>query len=250
MAKRTFVVSPDYIPKQFLEWHRLNTVFQYDLDEAIALNMPADPAAFETVVRHEHPDIIFANPFDAGWLISEENYQPLAKPVRHADEVVIFSRSGNHMQCIQDLRPNMTFAAICNRGAEMIGLRLLEAANLTKNALRWHSVDYFQAVLRMVRDGEAQAGLILADNFEGLHPTMRTNFHVLVKSALEDISHLFLVRGDDTDLHTRLLNILLKGKRQIRYYVIFREINCPHGFVPMTEEDGLFLADVLETLKD
>lgn len=250
MAKRMFVVAPDYIPKQFLEWHRLNTVFQYDLNEAMELRMPSDHATFESVIRHEYPDIVFANPFDAGWLISEQKYQPLAKPVRHADEVIIFCRADREMVHIQDLQKNMRFAAMCNQDVEMLGLRLLEAANLNKTLLRWYSKDYFQAVLRMVRDGEADAGLILADIFEGLHPSMRRNFRVLVKSALDGISHLFLVRGDDVQLQTRLREILLKGKRQIRYYVIFREINYPYGFLTMNEEDGLFLADVLETLKD
>lgn len=250
MSKRNFAASPDYIPKQFLEWHRLNTVFQYDLDESIELRMPPDPADFRSMVRTESPDIIFANPFDAGWLISEHGYQPLAKPVGHADEVVIFCSADRDMQKIQDLREKMTFAAIHDRGVEMIGLRLLEAANLDKDSLRWRSVDYFQSVLRMVSDGEADAGLILAEVFEDLHPSMRSKFRVLIKSALEDISHLFLVRAGDIDLHTRLGEILLKGHRQIRYFVIFKELNFPKGFSLMDEEDGLFLADVLETLKD
>lgn len=250
MSKRIFTVSPDYIPKQFLEWHRLNTVFQYDLDEAIELRMPPDLAAFEHIVSHESPDIIFANPFDAGWLIRDQGYQPLVQPVNHADEVVIFCRADSEMQRVQDLRPEMNFAAVSDRGVEMVGLRLLEAANLDKASLHWYSLDYFQAALRMVRDGEADAGLMLAEVFEELHPSMRGTFRVLIKSALEDISHLFLVRGDDADLHAQLSDILIKGRRKIRYYVIFKALNMHNGFAKMDEEDGLFLADVLETLKD
>lgn len=253
MKKQTaykFLVSPDYLPKHFLEWYRFNTRLQQDINHPIHLMMPSGQEAYRNLLASEEPDIVYANPFDAGDLIHQHHYLPLAKPSQYSNEVIIFSKKDGDYAKFEDLKPGCTIAAMPNKDIEMMGLRLLEAVDLSKADLNWAVQDYAQVVARMVRDGQADAGLMLAEMYHHLEASTQAQFNILIESALNVMRHIFLIKGHHRTLFHALQQALIHCADKESYKSILSGLNTSAGYTAISTEETLFMMDILETLRD
>ncbi len=136
-----------------------------------------------------------------------------------------------------------------NRDVKLIGLRLLEAVDIEEADLSWDVTESYQAAARKVIKGEAQVAFFLAEIYHSLSRLTKAQLSVLIESDLADISHVLLVKADFSDsqiLLEALLNLYQDedGKR------VLTELGMPQGFEAMSEEDGEFMIDLMETLLD
>ncbi len=249
-----FMVAPDFPPHAFPGWYMLNTLLQRRSGIGLHLQMPADTREQAALLAADPPDLIYANPFDATALVREQGYRAFARPVGRADEMVIATRADSPLRVVEDLRPGARIAVTDNRDVRLIGLRLLEPADLADADLQWLHADSWPALARQLLAGDADAGFFLADAYHALSRLTRERLHVLVESRLCDISHVLLahprIDADLPVLRTALLGVGSASANPAGDAAVLDALGLPQGFEAMDDEDVEFMIDLMDTLLD
>ena len=245
-----FLIAPDFSPERFAGWHMLNTLLQRRSGIKLHLLTPASPPEQSSLLAGGNVDLVYANPFDAVDMIRQQGYMPFARPAGKSDEMVIATAAGSALQRLEDIRPGSRIALTDNKDVKLIGLRLLEPADLTEALIEWVPVENFQATARLTLKGEVQAGFFLAEAYASLTRMTRSQLRVLVESRISDISHVVLahprIAGDLPRISQALLGI---GSEPADRDVL-DALGLPKGFEPMSQEDAEFMIDLMDTLLD
>ena len=140
-----FLIAPDFSPERFAGWHMLNTLLQRRSGLKLHWLTPASPPEQAALLAGGNVDLVHANPFDAADLIRHQGYVPFARPSGRFDEMVIATRLQSGLQKLEDIRPGSRIALTDNKDVKLIGLRLLEPADLDESMIEWVAVESFQA---------------------------------------------------------------------------------------------------------
>lgn len=248
--KLNFLVAPDFPPERFGGWHMLNTLLQSRSGLHLHLLTPATPVEQGELIAAGGVDMIYANPFDASELIRKLGYTAFARPVDKADEMVIACSAKSTATRVEDLRPGCRIAVTDNRDVRLIGLRLLEAADLTEADIHWVLTDTFQGCARLAIKGEVDAAFFMADTYHALSRITRSQLTVLVESALADITHVLLAHSGIAAQVPALLAALAGIGSAPADKEVLEALGTPGGFAPMQEEESEFMLDLMETLLD
>jgi phosphonate transport system substrate-binding protein len=248
--KLNFLIAPDFSPEHFGGWHLLNTVLQKRTGIHLHLVTPATAHEQADMLASGHADIVYANPFDAADMIRNLGYVPFARPAQRFDEMVIATRAESPVAELEDLKPGCRIAVTENRDVKLIGLRLLEPADLNESLIEWVKVDSYQAAARRAIQGDVDAAFFLADAYASLTRLTRSQLRVLVESAISDISHVLLAKPlSDVDL-----NAIKRAFSEIGQSAgdqdLLDSLGLPKGFEPMTHEQADFMIDLMDTLLD
>lgn len=244
-----FLIAPDFSPERFAGWHLLNTLLQKRSDLQLHLHTPASHAEQTTKVSSGDIALIYANPFDAAKMIREQGYRAIARPAGKHDEMVIASAANGDIQTLEDLKAGATIAMADNRDVKLIGMRLLEAVDLTESDVIFDIVETYQAAARSVIQQKAQAAFFIAEVFDTLSNLTKSQLNVLIKSDIATLSHVILVK-DDFEHTDALQNVLLSLSEDSDGQAVLRELGMAEGFVAMSEEEAEFMIDLMETLLD
>ncbi|WP_197457556.1 PhnD/SsuA/transferrin family substrate-binding protein [Snodgrassella sp. CFCC 13594] len=245
-----FLIAPDFPPQYFAGWHFLNNRLQHVLSQPIHLLTPANAEEEKAALASDSVDIIYANPFDAAYLVRERNYLPVARPVNVSDEMVIASKSGSTLQQLTDLKPGTSIVCTDNIDVKLIGLRLLEAVDLEEGDIKWQAADTFQAVARKIMKGEVDVGFFMASAYHHLSALTKHQLHVLIESRINDLSHVLLVHPRLAELQTQLQEGFANLKNSAEGQHLLSELGFNDGFDVLKQEDVEFLIDLIETLRD
>ncbi|MDY4338678.1 PhnD/SsuA/transferrin family substrate-binding protein [Xanthomonas sp. LF07-6] len=248
----TFLVAPDFAPEYFGGWYLLSTVLQRRAGIGLRLLMPADAAEQRQLLDDSVVDLVYASPFDASALIRDRGYLPLVRPRGHADEVVIATAAEAPARCVEDLPYGCRIALTANHDVRLIGLRLLEPADLEPERIAWRPASSYAAVARLLLEGEADAGLFLATAYHGLSRLTRARLRPLVESALCDIGHVLLAHPRLGPQLPALRDALLAlGDAAHRDdQAMLDALGLERGFEAMATEDAEFMIDLIDTLLD
>ncbi|MBD9367695.1 PhnD/SsuA/transferrin family substrate-binding protein [Xanthomonas sp. XNM01] len=245
------LVAPDFAPEHFPGWYMLSTALQQRSGLRLHLLMPASADEQAAMLEAGSVDLIYANPFDASALIRDRGYLPFARPRGHSNEMVIATAAGSSLGCVEDLAPGCRIALTDNRDVKLIGLRLLEPADLAEADIRWMPTTSYQSTARLTLNGQVEAGFFLATAFHALARITRERMKVLVESQLRDISHVLLahprVAGDLPALEAALLGIRPGSGNDLD---VLEALGLPQGFEAMSQEDADFMIDLMDTLLD
>jgi hypothetical protein len=247
-----FLVAPDFAPENVCGWYMLNTVLQRRAGVGLHLLMPADAAEQKQLLDERAIGLVYANPFDASALIRERGYLPVARPRGRADEVVIAAAANAPARCVEDLSYGCRIALTDNHDVRLIALRLLEPADLDPERIAWRAASNYAAVARLLLEGEADAGLFLADAYHRLSRLTRERLRPLVESALCDIGHVLLahprIAAQLPALQAELLALGDLAHRQDQ--PLLDALGLEQGFDAMGAEDAEFMIDLIDTLLD
>ncbi len=243
-----FLVAPDFSPERFAGWHLLNTFLQRKSDLALRLLTPASASEQAALVAEGKADIIYANPFDAASMIRDSGYVALVKPVEKSNEVVIATRSDSPLASIRDLQPGTRVALTDNRDVKLVGLRLVEPADLTEADITWQVVESYQAAARQAIQGNVDVCFLLAEAYHSLSRLTKTQLRPLVESHIADISHVLLVHPRIVQEADKLAGALLGMKGSADGQPVLDELGIPNGFVAMDAEEAEFMIDLMDTL--
>lgn len=244
-----FLIAPDFSPERFAGWHLLNTLLQKRSDLSLHLTTPASHAEQSQKISDGTVSLIYANPFDAAKMIREQGYKVIAKPLGKSDEMVIASAASGDIGSLDDLKKGARIAMADNRDVKLIGMRLLEAVDLTEADLTFNVVETYQAAARALIKGDADAAFFIAEVFNSLSNLTKTQLNVLIESNIATISHVVLVK-DDFEHADTLKKVLLGLKDDADGQAVLKELGMTDGFGEMSEEDGEFMIDLMETLLD
>jgi ABC-type phosphate/phosphonate transport system substrate-binding protein len=245
-----FLIAPDFSPERFAGWHMLNTLLQRRSGIQLHLLTPASPAEQAAILSDDKADLVYANPFDAADMIRNKGYIPFARPAERFDEMVIATASESGLQKLEDIKPGSRIALMDNKDVKLIGLRLLEPADLNESLIEWVPVDSFQAAARLAIKGQVQASFFLAEAYASLTRLTRSQLRVLVESRISDISHVVLAHPRMAGELPRISEALLGIGLQRGDSDVLDALGLPKGFEPMTQEEAEFMIDLMDTLLD
>ena len=244
------LIAPDFAPDRFAGWHMLNTLLQKRTGQAIHLLTPASAAEQAQLIAGGKADVVYANPFDASVMVREQGFRAFARPVGKSDEMVIATGAGSPANVVEDLKPGCRIALTDNRDVKLIGLRLLEPADLTEADIQWQMVDNYQAAARLAMKGEVDASFFLAEAYHSLSRLTKSQLKTLIESRLADITHVLLAREGVAEHVPALRDALTGMAGSPDGQVVLDELGIPKGFEPMSDEDVEFMLDLMETLLD
>jgi len=245
-----FLIAPDFSPERFAGWHMLNTLLQRRSGVQLHLLTPASPAEQAAALAQDKVDVVYANPFDAADMVRDKGYVPFARPAGRFDEMVIATGSNSSLQKLEDIQPGSRIALTDNKDVRLIGLRLLEPADLNESLIEWVPVDSFQAAARLAIKGEVEASFFLAEAYASLTRLTRSQLRVLVESRISDISHVLLAHPRIAGELPRISQALLGIGQQRGDSDVLEALGLPKGFEPMTQEEAEFMIDLMDTLLD
>lgn len=251
MTTLNMLIAPDFAPERFAGWHMLNTLLQKKSGVNVHLLTPASAGEQAELISAGKVDVVYANPFDAATMIREQGYRAVARPIGKADEMVIAAGANSPLNTIQDLKPGCNIALTDNKDVKLIGLRLLEAADLTESDIKWNQVDTYQASARLAIKGEVDAAFFLAEAYHSLSRLTQSQLKPLIESKLADITHVVLLsksvsEEDGKKLLDALLSLTGAGDGQ----PVLDELGIKGGFEAMDREDAEFMIDLMDTLLD
>ena len=182
-------------------------------------------------------------------MIRDAGYKAIARPIAKSDEMVIATGANTAYETARDLKPGCTIALTDNRDVKLIGLRLLEVADLKEPDIKWNLVENYQAAARLAIKGEVDAAFFLAETYNSLSGLTRKQMRVLVESKLADITHVFLLNSRiSAEDSARFAQALLELKGTPDGQPVLDELGMSGGFEVMAEEDAEFMIDLMDTL--
>lgn len=244
------LIAPDFSPERFAGWHMLNTLLQKRSGMGFHLLTPATAAEQAQLIVEGKVDAVYANPFDAASMIRDSGYVAIARPVGKSDEMVIAAGAESPLNKVEDLKPGAKIALTDNKDVKLIGLRLLEPADLTEKDVQWQLVDTYQAAARMAIKGEVDASFFLAEAFHSLSKLTKTQVKVLIESKLADITHVLLVNAATAEHTQRIQEALVSLTGTPDGQPVLDELGINGGFEVMSSEDAEFMIDLMDTLLD
>ena len=244
------LIAPDFAPEHFAGWHMLNTLMQKKTGLHMHLMTPASPGEQAELIASGKVDLVYANPFDSAPLVREAGFRALARPVRKPNEMVIATRADSPLEALEDLKAGTRIALTDNKDVKLIGLRLVEPADLAESDIQWQPVENYQAAARQTIKGEVDAGFFLAEAFHSLSRLTRSQLKVLIESNLADISHVLLANPRIGDQADTILTSLVALTGDADGQPVLDELGIPGGFEALEEEDMEFMIDLMETLVD
>lgn len=244
-----FMIAPDFSPERFAGWHLLNTLLQKRSDVHLHLHTPASHAEQEDKLKNGDVALIYANPFDAAAMIREKGYKALVRPKGMTDEMVIAASAKGDVKSLDDLKKGATIAMADNRDVKLIGMRLLEAVDLTEDDVKFDIVETYQAAARAVIQDKADVAFFIADVYKSLSNLTKSQLNVLIESNIATISHVILVK-EDFDKAESLKEVLLSLDADADGKAVLSELGMNEGFEVMSDEEAEFMIDLMETLLD
>lgn len=242
-----FLIAPDFSPERFAGWHMLNTLLQKRSDVAVHLVTPASHAEQEALITKGDISVIYANPFDASKLVREQGYRAIARPISKANEMVIASSTKSEIKSLDDVKAGQTVAMADNQDVKLIGMRLLEAVDVTENDLTFDITETYQAAARQVIQGKADVAFFISEIYHSLSNLTKSQLNVLIESDLAEISHVILVK-DGFEKANEIEQVILSLQNDDEGKAVLAELGMSQGFEAMSEEEAEFMIDLLDTL--
>jgi phosphonate transport system substrate-binding protein len=194
-------------------------------------------------------DIIFANPFDTALLVRELGFKALAKTQGKPDEAVLVVDQGSSLESVEQLQDGCTIAMTNDPAISMIGMRLLEPADLTEDNTASDVVSSYVVVAKRVLNGDAQVGFLLQEAYEDMSSIIKSQLRVIVESQISVIYHSFLLGPKAQEFKDKLAAAILNMSTEDKGQQALDSLGFD-GFEEMLEEDAEFMIDLMETLRD
>lgn len=249
MQKFNITVSPDFKPEKIAGWYIFNTWFQKKTGLSLHMELYNSFEEQNAAIHDGKVDLIYANPYDAAMLVNEYGFYPLVKPMGKTDECVIVTAADSDIGCIEDLQENTVIATTGDPDINMIGMRMLEPADLDASNTMTEQVVSFVVVAKHVMNGNAHIGFFLKEAYDDLSDMIKSRLKVLVTSEISVIYHALMAGKKLADQRDMLMQTLLGMNADEKAKTILDDLGL-QGWEEMSEEDTAFMIDLMETLRD
>lgn len=242
-----FTISPDFGPEHLAGWYVFNTWLQRVLGIAIHLEIYPDFNVQRRAIANNQVDLIFANPYDASMLVREKGFIPLVRLREKSDEAIIAVSADRKIRAVEELSPGISVATTDDPDVHMMGMIMLEPANLTANNVTIQKCDSYVVVAKQVLRGVCDAGIFLAEAFEDLSSVVRQQLQVLVRSDIQVVHHSLLVGPALVGYSDRIREVLLAMSEDEKGRGVLGSL----GFEAWEVEDQEameFMIDLMDTL--
>jgi phosphonate transport system substrate-binding protein len=242
-----FTVSPDFTPDHLSGWYIFNTWLQKRTGEAIHLEMYSDFAAQREAIANDKVDLIYANPYDAAMLVREKGFHPLVKPESVSDEAIIAVSADSAVQSIADFKPGIKVAFTDDPDVHMMGMIMLEPADLDANNITLETYDTYVLIAKNVMRGQCDAGIFLAEAYDDLSNMVKKQLRILVRSQISVIHHSLMIGPRLADKREEFQQYLLNMKNDEKGPGVLESLGFS-GWIIVDDEEMEFMIDLMDTL--
>lgn len=241
-------VSPDFPTRRMPGWFIFNTWLQRALDMSIHLDLFQDFAEQRQAILADRIDIIHANPYDASMLVRVKGFVPVVRPAGKSDECIVAVAATATTRAIEELQPGCRVACTDDPDVNMVGMIMLEPADLDGSNVDSTRVNSYPLVAKALLKGDADVGFFLAEAFDELSNLVRNQLRPLVRSQVNDIAHVLLVGPRLARRCEDVRQVLLRMAAGGNGASILAELGFV-GWDAMNREDTEFMIDLMDTLK-
>jgi phosphonate transport system substrate-binding protein len=242
-----FTVSPDFSPDHLSGWYIFNTWLQKQTGEGIHLEMYNDFQNQRAAIYDNKIDLIYANPFDAAMLVRKKGFLPLARAVEGSDEVIIAVNIDNEVDNVEQLLPGIKVAYTEDPGVLLIGMIMLESADLSAGNTTSVLSDSYVLVAKQLLKGDADVGIFLAESFDDLSSMVQKQLKILVRSQISIIHHSLMIGPELQHKHSEIQNILVNMVNEEKGKGILKIMGMS-GWKKVENEEMEFMIDLMDTL--
>ncbi|MDD2801058.1 MAG: phosphate/phosphite/phosphonate ABC transporter substrate-binding protein [Methylobacter sp.] len=240
-------VSPDFSPDHLSGWYIFNTWLQRQIGEAIHLELYNSFQAQRDAIHIDKIDLIYANPFDAAMLVREKGFLPLVKVQGVSDEAIVAVNKASAITDVTELSPGSRIAVTEDPDVRLMGMIMLEPADLTTDNVQIKVCDSYVLVAKQLLREDADVGIFLAEAYDDLSSIIKKQLRILVQSQIGVIQHALLVgprlahRRDELRESLLAMNVDEKGRDVLKNLSFDVWAN-------IEDEDMEFMIDLMDTL--
>jgi len=238
--KYVLTVSPDFMPDKISGWFVFNTWLQKQTDSHFHLELYDGFSSQRKDIMADKVDLIYANPFDASMLIREKGFVPLVRPVGKVDECSIVVKSDNPVDDVEKLQPGIRIATTDDPDVRMMGLIMLEPAELDTSNTEQVDCENYVLVAKALMRGEADIGFFLSDAYDELSSMIRSELKVLISSKISVIHHAVMAGPRLADRADELRDVFLNMSADAKGPGVLNEMGL-QGWEELTREDAEFM---------
>jgi phosphonate transport system substrate-binding protein len=242
-----FTVSPDFSPDHLSGWYIFNTWMQRQLETDIHLELYDDFCSQRVATYSNKIDLIYANPFDAAMLVREKGFLPLVKPKDLLDEALIAVSENSSVEKLDDLQANVKIAMTEDPNVNMIGMMLLEAANLNNSNIERSVYDSYILVAKNLLRGNNDAGVFLAGAFDDLSNMVKKQLRVLLRSEIGEIHHSLMLGPKLAPRREEIRALLIEMDQNEKGKGVLDSLGFK-AWVEVDDEEMEFMIDLMDTL--
>lgn len=254
-----FTVSPDFGPDRIAGWYVFNTWLQHACGHRVHLELYSDFAAQRRALQAGAIDLIYANPFDAAELVREQGFLAVAKPFGASDEVVLAVAADSPITVVEDLGApaaggegrggdrDVVVAATDDPDVRLIGMILLEPADLEPTELRTVEAPSYVLVAKAVLDGSATVGVFYRTAWDNLSGLVRRQLRPLVTSEISVIHHALMIGPRLRGWREPLTSVLTGMGEDPQSRGVLDALGIDH-WVAVHDEETEFMIDLMNTL--
>lgn len=243
-----FSTAADVIPTEFPNWYIFNTWLQKATNQDIRLRIPISFDELQQTIQGEKADIVYANPYDAAMLVRDHGFVPIARPDNQTDEMVIVTAKDNPIESFADLPEGTRIALTDDRDVRMIGMILIEPADLDENNVKFVQVGSGVVASKRVINNDADIAFIITKSYDVFSPLITNSLRELIRSQISVINHTLMVKPHVLEKVPNLPKILTEMHNTPNGKKILGHFDINH-WVEVEEEEVEFMIDLMETLK-
>jgi len=242
-------VSPDFSPDHIAGWYIFNTYLQRQLDLPIHLELYNNFEEQRKAIANNEIDLIFANPYDASMLVREKGFTAIAAPENSSDEAIIAVRQDSQITGVEDLKEGTRIATTDDPDVNMMGMIMLEPADLNKENTSTIIVDSYPLVAKQLLQGDADIGFFLDESFDSLSKFVKEQLSCLIRSQIFVIRHVMLAGPKLEEHHQAFKDVLLNMQNDEKGPGVLKSLGLS-AWENQDHEDTEFMIDLMETLVD
>ena len=247
MKPYTMTVSPDFMPDYIAGWYIFNTWLQRQLGENIHLELYNDFATQREAIGRDEIDLIYANPFDAAMLVREKGFIAIAAPLDKPDEVVLSVPVDSPIQTLDDLKADTRIARTDDPDVNLIGMMMIEAADLNAENTDVQMVDSYVLVAKALFQERADLGFFLQEAYHSLSDFVKNQLRVLLSSEIHVVKHVLLASPNFVAHQETLKACVLDMPNRDKGQGVLDSMGLS-GWQEQTQEDTEFMIDLMDTL--
>ncbi len=242
-----FSVSPDFPPERIPGWYIFNTWLQRQLDQAFHLELHDQFSSLRRAIRENRLDLVYANPFDAALLVREKGFRALVRPADRFDETIVLNAATHPLEHIEALPPGTRIAATDVPDVEMMGMILIEPADLGPGNTELLRCDSTIAVAKTLIRGEADIGFVLADAFDQFSTPVKKQLRPLIRSEIQVVHHSLMASPRLLEACPDLARLLEAMPTTEQGRGVLEALNF-EAWTSLGDEDTEFMIDLMDTL--
>ncbi len=242
-----FTISPDFSPDHLSGWYIFNTWLQKMTNEPIRLVFYDNFELQRQAIENDCVDLIYANPFDAAMLVRHKGFKPLVKPDGNSDEAIIAVNTNSNLKEITDLLSGTIVATTDDPDIFMMGMILLEPAELDKSNIELVACENYILVAKQLIQGSANVGIFFAEAYDDLSNVVKKQLRIIVRSQIDIIHHSLMIGPRLQEKQGLFQKVLTQMTENEKGKAVLKSLGFQKWQI-VNEEEMEFMIDLMDTL--